>query len=244
MYCWEIDHYLKRHCQVSQDDLSSNWINLENKSKICLGAYKPEIWSVYIKQKKLGRKSVANVKKLWYLSLPLANVQLLRIRELESDPYFSNKEIKYVFLNAFMDKIRVLTTQTNQSSAKQLAKIFVKRIWHQHIEKKKDYAAPTNIWFGEWKPVKEDLIPTSFISILLIIPKIAMLDANTAVIKKIIKQKKLFQLVNVLKEFVEAIIITNYILDKSIQFCINTLISWSLWGFYSLFLILYKIIKD
>lgn len=44
---------------------------------------------------KLGRKLVADAKKLWYLSLSIANVQNLRIGELKPDAYFSDEEVEY-----------------------------------------------------------------------------------------------------------------------------------------------------
>ena len=43
MYCWKTDHYLKRHCQVFQDDLNSNRIHLGDEGKVCLGAYNLEL---------------------------------------------------------------------------------------------------------------------------------------------------------------------------------------------------------
>lgn len=43
MYCWETNHYLKRHCQVFQDDLNSSQIHLGDKGKVCLGPYKPGV---------------------------------------------------------------------------------------------------------------------------------------------------------------------------------------------------------
>ncbi len=41
MYCWETDHYLKRHCQVFENDLNSNRIQLGDEGKVCLGRYLP-----------------------------------------------------------------------------------------------------------------------------------------------------------------------------------------------------------
>ena len=37
MYCWQNDHYLKRHCQLFQGDLNSNRICLGDESRVCLG---------------------------------------------------------------------------------------------------------------------------------------------------------------------------------------------------------------
>lgn len=56
---------------------------------------------------------VANIKKLWYPFLLPTNVQILRIKELKLDFDFSNKKIECIFLNIFINKIKVLTTCTN-----------------------------------------------------------------------------------------------------------------------------------
>ncbi len=150
MYCWETDHYLKRHCQVFQDDLNSNRIHLSDEDKVSLGAYKPGVWPVYMRREKPGCESVADAEKLRYPSLPPANVQTLRIGELESDPYSSDKEVEYVSLDAPIDEIGVLAARTNQSQpAKEPSKKPVKRILRQRIEKEKEYAAPKNVRFGE-----------------------------------------------------------------------------------------------
>lgn len=45
MCCWETDHYLKRHCQVFQDDLNS-------EDKVWLGSYLLGIRLVYIRRDK------------------------------------------------------------------------------------------------------------------------------------------------------------------------------------------------
>ncbi len=106
---------------------------------MCLGPYKPGVRSVYMRREKPGRESVADTKKLRYPSLRPANVQTLRIRELEPGPYFSYKEVEYVSLDAPIDGIGVLAARTNQSqSAKEPAKEPVKRIFHRRIEKKKN----------------------------------------------------------------------------------------------------------
>ena len=98
-----------------------------------------------MRREKPGRESVANAKKLQYPSLPPANVQTLRIGELEPDPYFSNKKIEYVFLDKPIDGIKVLAAYTNESQlAKTYSKEPVKQILHQRIEKEKEYAALKN----------------------------------------------------------------------------------------------------
>ena len=74
----------------------------------------------------------------------------MRIRDLEPDPYFSDEEVEYVFLDAPIDGIGILAARTYQSQqAKELAKKPVKRILRRRIEKEKEYAAPKNVQFGE-----------------------------------------------------------------------------------------------
>lgn len=135
MHCWEIDHYLKRYCQVFQDDLNSNRIYLGDQGKVYLGPYKPGVRPVYIRREKPGRESVADAEKLRYPFLPPANVQTLRIGELDPDPYSSDEEVEYVSLDTPIDGIGVLTARTNQSQlAKELAKEPVKRIIRRRVE--------------------------------------------------------------------------------------------------------------
>ena len=150
IYYWETNHYLKRHCQVFQDNLNSNRIYLGDEDNVYLGASKPRVRPIYMRQEKSGRESVADVKKLRYPSLSPANIQMLKIGKLKPNSYFSDKEIKYISLDIPIDGIEVLTACTNQSQpTKELSKEFVKRILHQCIEKKKEYATPKNIWLGE-----------------------------------------------------------------------------------------------
>lgn len=49
-----------------------------------------------MRQKKPGRESIIDAKKLWYPSLPPANVQTLKIRKRDPNAYFSDKEVKYI----------------------------------------------------------------------------------------------------------------------------------------------------
>lgn len=104
---------MKQHCQAFQDDLNSNWIHLRDDKKIYLGIYTLGAWYVFIKQRKSKRESIANDEKLCYLSLPLANVQILRIEEFDLDPHWSDNEVKYVSLDEHI-KTRVLAAQVNQ----------------------------------------------------------------------------------------------------------------------------------
>ena len=66
-----------------------------------------------MRREKSGCKSVANAEKLQYPSLPPANIQTFRIRELEFDFYFSDKKIEYISLDIPIDGIKVLVTCTN-----------------------------------------------------------------------------------------------------------------------------------
>lgn len=98
-YCWATDHYLKRHCQVFQEDLNSNRIHLGDNRKVCLGPYTLGARHVFMRQGKPGRESVADAEKLRYPSLPLTNVQTLRIRDADPDPYSSYEKVRYVSLD-------------------------------------------------------------------------------------------------------------------------------------------------
>ncbi len=82
---------------------------------MCLGPCKPGVRPVYMRREKPGRQSVANAEKLRYPSLPPANVQTLRIGEMEPDPYSFDEELEYVSLEAPIDGIGVLVVCTNQS---------------------------------------------------------------------------------------------------------------------------------
>ena len=102
-----------------------------------LGAFKPRVRPVYMRREKPGCELITDTEKLRYLLLPPANFQTLKIRELEPDFYFSHEEIKYISLDALIDKIRVFAACTNQFSTKEPTKKLVKQILHRHIEKKK-----------------------------------------------------------------------------------------------------------
>lgn len=58
---------------------------------------------------------MANIEKLQYPSLPFANVLILKIRELEHDPYFFDKKVEYISLIKLIDRIIVLAACTNES---------------------------------------------------------------------------------------------------------------------------------
>ena len=73
----------------------------------------PGVWVVFIRQRKPGQESIADTKKFRYPSLPLANIQTLRIRDANPVSYCSDDKIKYLSLDKPI-KIRVLATQINQ----------------------------------------------------------------------------------------------------------------------------------
>lgn len=102
-----------------------------------------------MRQGKLGQKSVADVKKLCYPSLLPANIQTLKIRELDPDFYLLDDKVKYISLDEPIE-IGVLAAQSNQPKPPQsLSKEPVKRILYRGIEKENNYAIPKNLRFGE-----------------------------------------------------------------------------------------------
>lgn len=93
-----------------------------------MGSYKPGFWPVYIRLEKPGRELIVDAKKLQYPCLLFANVEMLRIEEMELDPYFSEEE-EYIFFDTSFDKIGVLVACINQFSLiKKPSKKPVKRI--------------------------------------------------------------------------------------------------------------------
>ncbi len=134
-YCWAPDHYSKWHCQAFQDDLNSNWIHQGDNQKVCLRPYILGARHFFMRQRKSGWKSIVDAKKLCYPSLPPANVQTLRIRELNSDPYLLDDKVKYVSLDELIE-IGVLTARSNQPKPPQgPSKEPFKRILRRRIEK-------------------------------------------------------------------------------------------------------------
>lgn len=67
-----------------------------------------------MRREKPGRDCVANSEKLRYPTLSPANIQTLRIGEIDLDPYFSDEEAEYIFLDEVI-KTKVLTACANQS---------------------------------------------------------------------------------------------------------------------------------
>lgn len=78
----------------------------------------------------------------------LSNIQTLRIREADSDPYSLNKKTEYTFFDKSI-KTRVLAAHTNQSKANQEpSKKMVKKILCRQIEKKNNYVVSKNAKFN------------------------------------------------------------------------------------------------
>ena len=227
-YCWAPDHYLKRYCQAFQDDLNSNRIHLGDNRKVCLGPYTPGARHVFMRQGKSGRESVADAEKLRYPSLPPANVQTLRIGDADPDPYSSDDEVEYVSLDEPIET-GVLAARSNQPKPPQgPSKEPVKRILRRRIEKENDYAAPKNVRFGEWEPVRDTLVPAP-ISAPTRTPnpsqEAAMPDAEAGEPRKTVERKKHPRVVNVLKESVGATTITKRILDLGVNLTVGELLA-------------------
>lgn len=60
-----------------------------------------------MEQEKPKRNCIANLKKLHYPTLPLTNIQTLKIREIDLDFYCFDKKAKYIFLDKLI-KTRIL----------------------------------------------------------------------------------------------------------------------------------------
>lgn len=118
----------------------------------------------------------------------------MRIGELELGAYFFDEK-EYISLNAFIDRIKILTACTNQfSSTKELSKEPVKRILRWYIEEKEEYAAPKNVQFGKWEPVRESSASTPSIVTSSAAPKTALQDTNTTIERKVLKEKNISKL--------------------------------------------------
>ncbi len=52
-----------------------------------------------MRQRKSGRESVVDAEKLCYPTLPPANVQTLRIGDVDPDRYSSDEEVQYISLD-------------------------------------------------------------------------------------------------------------------------------------------------
>ena len=196
--------------------------------KVCLGPYTPGARHVFMRQGKPGQESVADAEKLRYPSLPPANVQTLRIGDADPDPYSSDDEVQYVSLDEPMET-GVLAARSNQPKPTQEpSKEPVKRILRRRIEKENNYAAPKNVRFGEWEPVRDTSMPAPTPAPALISSpsqEAAMPDAETGEPKRTIERKKHPRVVNVLKESVGATTITKRILDLGVNLTVGELLA-------------------
>lgn len=52
-----------------------------------------------MRQEKLERDFVVNIEKLLYLTLPPSNIQTLRLKEIDPNPYFFDKKTGYISLD-------------------------------------------------------------------------------------------------------------------------------------------------
>lgn len=151
-----------------------------------------------MRRKKTRRDCVADAEKLRYPSLPLVNVQTLRIGEADPDPYSSDEETEYISLDRSIE-MGVLAARTDRSKPIEgPSKEPVKRILRRRIEKEKEYATPKNVRFGEWDPVRDNPTPSPPVSTPSPAP-VAMPDAEAATIRKSMERKKHPRVVNVLR---------------------------------------------
>ena len=133
LYCWSWEHYLKCNWPAFQEDLKNNCIHLNKDKKVCLGTYLPGIQPVYMRREKSGIDCVVDAEKLRYSSLPPANVQILRIGELEPDLCFTDEESKYISLDELIG-IEVLATRSDEPKlTTRPLKESAKRILRQRI---------------------------------------------------------------------------------------------------------------
>ena len=225
LYCWSQEHFLKRDCPAFQEDLNSSRIHLNEDKKVCLGTYLPGIRPVFMRREKPGRDCVADSEKLRYPPLPPANVQTLRIGEADPDPYSSDEETEYISLDEPIET-GVLAARANQSKSNQgPSKEPVKQILRRRIEKENNYAAPKNVRFGEWEPVKDSSLPDPTVTVPSTTQEEAMPDAEGTTVKKTVKRKKHPRVVNVLKESVGATTITKRILDLGVNLTVGELLA-------------------
>lgn len=74
LYYWSQEYFLKYNYSAFQKDLNSKLIYLNEDKKVCLKTYLLEIRPVFMEQEKPERNCIANLKKLYYPTLPLTNI--------------------------------------------------------------------------------------------------------------------------------------------------------------------------
>lgn len=151
----------------------------------------------------------------------------MRIGDLAPDPYFSDEEVEYISLDKPMDETRVLAARINKAKlAKEPTKEPVKQILRRRIQKESEYAAPKNVRFGEWKPIKHNLLSgTTLTPIAFAVSEKPMPDLEGGVTKKNVERKKHFRVVNVLKKSVRATTIIKRILDVGVNIAVSKLLA-------------------
>ncbi len=132
--------------------MNSNHIHLDDNRKVCLRPYTPGVRNAFIRYRKSGRESVANAEKLCYPTLSPANIQTLRIGDVDPDLYSSDEEVQYISLDEPIET-GVLAASSNQPKPTQgPSKEPVKQILRRRIENGNNYAAPKNMRFSDWEP--------------------------------------------------------------------------------------------
>lgn len=87
----------------------------------------------------------------------MAEIHILRIGELQPDPYSLDDEDEYLSLDAPLD-FTISAARSNQNEGHEaLTKEPINQILRKRIQRENNYAAPKNIRFGEWKPVDNAL---------------------------------------------------------------------------------------
>lgn len=148
----------------------------------------------------------------------------MRIEDLPPDPYSSDEENDYLFLDTLLDvSVSVARFHQNKSSNTP-AKESIKRILRKEIEKKDGYTVLKNVRFGEWKQEKNS--PSLPIPVTFFEPSLdqTMLDFEPK-IKKNVECKKQPRVVGVFKESVGATIITKQILDLGVNLTVGELLA-------------------
>lgn len=178
-----------------------------------------------MRQGKSGWEPVADAEKLCYPFLPFANVQTLRIENVDPDPYSSDEKAQYVCLDESIGT-KVLAAQSNQPKPTQgPSKESIKQILRYCIEKENNYTEPKNVKFGDWEAVRDTSVTPAPVSAPNPSQAAAMPDVEVSEPRTTVERKKHPQVVNVLKESVDAITITKRILDLGVNLTIGKLLA-------------------
>lgn len=168
---------------------------------------------------------MADSEKLRYFALPSANIQTLRIRKMDSDPYFIDEKAEYISLDKPIE-IKVLATCANRfKPTRRPFKEPVKRMLYWCIKKQNDYTVPKNVKFGKWDPVQVNLLPGLTTTVLSMFQERVMPDVEAIATNKIIERKRHPCMVNILKVSIGATIITKRILDLGRNLMVDKLLA-------------------